>query len=197
MGGRVLFCYSSARVHEPRSRVCSPNRLVQFHFLSKFQLQFECVGRANQGSVPSTPPTVWGGHFVLSSYPSTEQHQLGQYLYLVGGDKVFDINSPESHNSQVWRAKWSDVKQTAAPQHSQPQRGVWTRIADPTTLHPPTVSCGGTLCTVGREADEKLISVYLQHCQKPVSLCRRHVCGELKGQSLCCATQQQHHICCG
>ena len=80
------------------------------------------------------------------------RHQLalcGENLYLVGGATVFPVQSPEDFNFQAWRAKWSDVKQTAAPQHSQPQRGVWTRIADPPTLCPTPVSCGGTAYTVG------------------------------------------------
>ena len=77
------------------------------------------------------------------------QHYLalcGEYLYLVGGMTMFPR---EDHNSQAWRAKWSDVKQTAAPQHSQPERGVWAKIADPHILRPTPVSCGGTLYTVG------------------------------------------------
>ena len=83
----------------------------------------------------------------------------GEYLYLVGGATVYPSQSPEDDNSQAWRAKWSDVKQTAAPQHSQPQRGVWTRIADPPTLYPTLVSCGGTLYTIGgRTRDDKPIS---------------------------------------
>ena len=73
----------------------------------------------------------------------------GEYLYLVGGCMVYPWQSAKDCNSQAWRVKWSDVKQTASPQHSQPQRGVWTRIADPPTLHPTAVSCGGTLYTVG------------------------------------------------
>ena len=85
------------------------------------------------------PVPLWLHHLAL----------CGEYLYLVGGFKVFDVESPEDCNSQAWRVKWSDVKQTAAPQHSQPQRGVWTRIADPPTLLPTAVSCGGTLYTVG------------------------------------------------
>ena len=89
-------------------------------------------------------------------------HQLvlcREYLYLVGGTTEYPWQSPEDDNSQAWRAKWSDVKQTAAPQHSQPQRGVWTQIADPPTLSPTPVSCGGTLYTVGgRTRDGKLIS---------------------------------------
>ena len=72
-----------------------------------------------------------------------------EYLYLVGGNTVFPRLSPEDDNSQAWRAKWSDVKQTAALLHFQPQRGVWTRIADPPTLSPTPVSCGGTLYTIG------------------------------------------------
>ena len=83
----------------------------------------------------------------------------GEYLYLVGGATVYPVQSPEDDNSQAWRAKWSDVKQTASPQHSQPQRAVWTRIADPPTLRPTPVSCGGTLYTVGgRTRDGKPIS---------------------------------------
>ena len=83
----------------------------------------------------------------------------GEYLYLVGGIKVYPRQSPEDDNSQAWRAKWSDVKQTAAPQHFQPQRGVWTQIADPPTLWPTPVSCGGTLYTVGGQIrDGKPIS---------------------------------------
>ena len=92
------------------------------------------------------PVPLWQHHLVL----------CGEYLYLVGGFKLFHAIPPEDDNSQAWRAKWSDVKQTAAPQHSQPQRGVWTRIADPPTLRPTPVSCGGTLYTVGgRTRDNK------------------------------------------
>ena len=102
---------------------------------------------------------LWNHHLAL----------CGEYLYLVGGLKVLimqensnsseDSNSSEYYNSQAWRAKWSDVKQTAAPQHSQPQRSVWTRIADTPTLGPTPVSCGGTLYTVGgRTRDGKTIS---------------------------------------
>ena len=94
------------------------------------------------------PVPLWLHHLAL----------CGQYLYLVGADKVFDIYLPESHNSQAWRAKWSDVKRTAAPQHSQPQKDVWTRIADPPTLCPVPASCGGTLYTLGGVTDGKLIS---------------------------------------
>ena len=93
--------------------------------------------------------TLWGHHLVV----------CGEYLYLVGGATVYPWQSPEDNNSQAWRAKWSDVKQTAAPQHSQPQRGLWTRIADPPALRPMVVSCGGTLYTVGGQArDYKPIS---------------------------------------
>ena len=95
------------------------------------------------------PIPLWGHHLAL----------CGEYLYLVGGATVYPRQSPEDYNSQSWRAKWSDVKQTAAPQHSQPQRGVWTQIADPPTLCPTVVSCGGTLYTVGgRTRDVKPIS---------------------------------------
>jgi len=95
------------------------------------------------------PSPLWGHHLAL----------CGEYLYLVGGAMVYPRQSKEDFNSQAWRAKWSDVKQTAAPQHSQPQRGVWTRIADPPTLYPTPVSCGGTLYTVGgRTRDGKPIS---------------------------------------
>ena len=73
----------------------------------------------------------------------------GEYLYLVGGVMVYSVQSSKDANSQAWRVKWSDVKQTASPQHSQPQRGVWTRIADPPTLFLTAASCGGTLHTVG------------------------------------------------
>ena len=89
------------------------------------------------------PVPLWLHHLAL----------CGEYLYLVGGSK-----SQENYNSQAWRAKWSDVKQTAAPQHSQ-SRSVWTQIADPPTLLPNAVSCGGTLYTVGGiTRDNKLIS---------------------------------------
>ena len=82
----------------------------------------------------------------------------GEYLYLVGGTLVYPVLSPKDNNSQAWRVKWSDVKQTAAPQHSQPQRGVWTRIADPPTLLPTATSCEGTLHTVGgMTVDRKFI----------------------------------------
>ena len=85
------------------------------------------------------PIPLWHHHLVL----------CGEYLYLAGGNLVCPVHSPQHYNSQAWRAKWSDVRQTAAPQHSQPQRGLWTRIADPPTLVPTTVSCGGTLYTAG------------------------------------------------
>ena len=85
------------------------------------------------------PRPLWRHHLVL----------CGEYLYLVGGAAVCLWHSPKDYNSQAWKAKWSDVKQTAAPQHSQPRRGVWTQIADPPTLLPTAVSCGGTLYTVG------------------------------------------------
>ena len=95
------------------------------------------------------PIPLWGPYLAL----------CGEYLYLVGGATVYPSQSPEDDNSQAWRAKWSDVKQTAAPQHSQPQRSVWTRIADPPTLYPTLVSCGGTLYTIGgRTRDDKPIS---------------------------------------
>ena len=83
----------------------------------------------------------------------------GEYLYLMGGMTVYSWRSPEDDNSQAWRATWSDVKQTVAPQHSQAQGGLWTQIADPPTLNPTPVSCGGTLYTVGGHArDGKPIS---------------------------------------
>ena len=85
------------------------------------------------------PISLWGHHLALCD----------EYLYLVGGAMVYPWQSPEDDNSQAWRAKWSDVKQTAAPQHSQPQRSVWTQIANPPTLCPTPVSCEGALCTVG------------------------------------------------
>ena len=85
------------------------------------------------------PIPLWAHHLAL----------CGEYLYLVGGATMYPVQLLESINSQAWRVKWSDVKQTAAPQHSLPQRGVWTRIADPPTLNPTAVSCGGTLYTVG------------------------------------------------
>ena len=95
------------------------------------------------------PVPLWRHHLVL----------CGEYLYLVGGAMVCPWQSPADYNSQAWRAKWSDVKQTAAPQHSQPQRGVWTQIADLPTLCPTPVSCGGTLYTVGGcTRDDKPIS---------------------------------------
>ena len=133
----------------------------------------------------SLPIPLWDHHLTL----------CGEYLYLVSGAMVRHVQSPK--DNQVWRVKWSDVKHTAAPQHSQPQRGVWTQIADPPTLRPTAASCGGTLYTVGGASrDIKPMhqnGVHLRHCQKPVGLCRRHECGE--GRALCCATQQQHHIC--
>ena len=94
----------------------------------------------------------WSPREGLNLPVSLRLHHLtlcGEYLYLVGGMTVYSWRSPEDDNSQAWRAKWSDVKQTAAPQHSQAQGGVWTRIADPPTLRPTAVSCGGTLYTVG------------------------------------------------
>ena len=98
----------------------------------------------------SLPIPLWGPHLAL----------CGEYLYLVSGATGYPWQSPENDNSMVWRAKWSDVKQTAAPQHSQSQRGaVWIRIADHPTLSPTAISCGGTLYTVGgRTRDDILIS---------------------------------------
>ena len=75
------------------------------------------------------PVPLWGHHLAL----------CGEYLYLVGGTTEYPWKSPEDDNSQAWRAKWSDVKQTAAPQHFQPQRGVWTQIVEPPTLCPTLV----------------------------------------------------------
>ena len=92
---------------------------------------------------------LWGHHLAL----------CGEYLYLVGGATVYPWRSSNDFNSKAWRAKWSNVKQTAAPHHSQPQRGVWTQIFDPPTLCPTVVSCGGILYTVGgRTRDVKPIS---------------------------------------
>ena len=79
-----------------------------------------------------------------------------EYLYLVGGAATFRIESPEQYNSQAWKARWSDIKQqAAAPQHSQPNRNVWTRVADPPTLFPSAVSCGGTLYAVGGGTEDE------------------------------------------
>ena len=90
--------------------------------------------------------------------PLWGHHLCGEYLYLVGGAMVYPVQSPEELNFQAWRAKWSDVKQTAAPQHFQPQKSVWTRIADPPALRPTPISSGGTLYTVGgRTRDGKSI----------------------------------------
>ena len=95
------------------------------------------------------PVPLWGPHLAICD----------EYLYLVGGATVYPRQSQEDDNSQAWRAKWSDVKQTAAPQHFQPQRGMWTQIAELPTLRPTPVSCGGTLYTVGgRTRDGKSIS---------------------------------------
>ena len=95
------------------------------------------------------PVPLWQPHLAL----------CGEYLYLVGGVAVYPWQSVDDVNSQAWRAKWSDVKQNAAPQHSQPRRGVWTQIADPPTLSPTPVSCGVALYTVGgRTRDNKPIS---------------------------------------
>ena len=99
------------------------------------------------------PVPLWGHYVALCE----------EYLYLVGGVAMDPVQSPDNNNSQAWRAKWSDVKQTAAPQHSHSQRSVWTKIADPPTLRPTAVSCGGTIYTVGgRTKDNKPIStVYM------------------------------------
>ena len=100
------------------------------------------------------PVPLWGHHLAL----------CGEYLYLVGGAKVYPVYFPQDDNTQAWRAKWSDVKQTAAPQHSQPQRGVWTQIADPPTPRPIPAPCGGVLYIVGgRTRDNKLISTVYTH----------------------------------
>ena len=95
------------------------------------------------------PRPLWRHHLAL----------CGECLYLVGGATERLWRSPEDYNSLAWKAKWSDVKQTSAPQHSQPQRCVWTQIAAPLTLLPTAVSCGETLYTVGGVAiDKKPIS---------------------------------------
>ena len=92
---------------------------------------------------------LWGHHLAL----------CGEYLYLVGGAAAYPVQLPVHVNTQAWRARWSDVKQNAAPQHSQPQRGVWTQIADPPTLRSTPVSCGGALYTVGgRSRFNKFVS---------------------------------------
>ena len=77
----------------------------------------------------------------------------GDYIYLVGGIKTYPVQSLDDYNSKAWRAKWSDVKQTTASQHSQPRMSVWTQIADPPNLSPTAASCAGTLYTVGGRAE--------------------------------------------
>ena len=88
----------------------------------------------------------------------------GDYIYLVGGVKTYPLESLDGYNSKAWRTKWSDVKQAAASQHSQPRMSVWTQIADHPNLAPTAVSCAGTLYTVGgyiyTEGDEMLRGVY-------------------------------------
>ena len=88
----------------------------------------------------------------------------GDYIYLVGGIKTYPLKSLDDYNSKAWRAKWSDVKQTTASQHSQPRMSVWTQIADPPNPLPAAVSCAGTLYTVGgyiyTEGDKTLRGVY-------------------------------------
>ena len=99
----------------------------------------------------SLPIPLWLHHLAL----------CGEYLYLVGGCTGYDDDgTPIGGNSQAWRANWSDVLQTAVPQHSQPQRGVWRQIADPPTPYPSVVSCGGTLYVVGGEMNEYFSGVY-------------------------------------
>ena len=51
------------------------------------------------------PVPLWRHHLAL----------CGEYLYLVGGATVYPVQSPDDVNTQVWRAKWSNVKQTALP----------------------------------------------------------------------------------
>ena len=73
----------------------------------------------------------------------------GEYLYLVGGTTVYPVQSPEDDNSQAWRAKLSDVKQTASPQHSQPLcgqlpfhvEGDSTQLVDAQEMANPSVQC--------------------------------------------------------
>ena len=98
------------------------------------------------------PVPLWAHHLAL----------CGEYLYLVGGATVYPWQSQEEDNSRAWRAKWSNVKQTAALQHSQSQRGVWMQIADPPTLCPTPVSCAGKLYTVGgvTRNDKPVSTVY-------------------------------------
>ena len=84
-----------------------------------------------------------------------------EYLYLVGGATAFPTDSLEQCSSLAWRAKWSDVKQAAACQHSrsQPGRSVWTQITGPPGVLPVVISCGETLCAVGGSTrDEELLS---------------------------------------
>ena len=90
------------------------------------------------------PTPLWRQHLAL----------CGEYIYMVGEATAVPFEGLEQHSPQAWRAKWSDVKQTALPQQSQPRKSVWTRIANPPTLAPPAVSCGGTLYTVGGQAGD-------------------------------------------
>ena len=75
---------------------------------------------------------------------------------------MYPWQPPENLNFHAWRRKWNDVKQTAAPQHFQPQRGVWTQIVEPPTLCPTPVSCEGTLYAIGGSTrdDTPISSVY-------------------------------------
>ena len=134
-------------------------------------------GVAEDGSVLNTTDVLdlttmkWTSPEGLNLPVPLRQHHLtlcGEYLYLMGGMTVYSWvgeatvyprRSREDDKSHAWRAKWSDVKQTAASQHFQSQRCVWTKIADPPTLSSTPVSCGGTLYTVGgRTKDGKPIS---------------------------------------
>ena len=144
--------------------------------LSHDNLLLVTGGVSNNDSILNTTDVLdlttmkWTSPKGLNLSVPLRQHHLalcGEYLYLVGGVKVLSATvnprqSPEDFNSQAWRAKWSDVKQIAAPHHSQSQSGVWTRIADPPTLLPTPVSCGGTLYTVGglTRDGERISTVY-------------------------------------
>ena len=136
-----------------------PTRRVWPAIISHANLLLVTGGVAEDGSTVLNTTDVldlttmkWTALQGLSLPVPLRLHHLafcGEYLYLVGGTLVYPMLFRKDYNSQAWRVKWSDVKQTAAPQHSQPQRGVWTQIADPPTLLPTAVSCGGTLYTVG------------------------------------------------
>ena len=113
------------------------------------------------------------------------------------GLQYFVLNHHKvTYLSQVWRAKFIDIKQTAA--HSTPSNEVacmWTRLADHPTLFPTAVSCGGTLYTCSWWRDKSwethqdsvhTYSMYITARNYSCGLCRRHECAQRGSTTVLC-----------